>query len=80
MATEKEANKARDLHADRLESMGVHSLGVNLIGKKGSKDFCVVAFVEKHIKNLPTELEVPSGKKKVSVPLTTRLSSKFKAE
>lgn len=80
MATEKEANKARELHQDLLASKGIHSIGVDVIGKKGSKKFGVIAFLEKKIEDLPTKLTIPKGKKKINVPLVIELSEKFKVE
>lgn len=80
MATEKQANKARDEHAELLYSLGVHSIGVDEIGKKGSKNFAVVAFIDKMVKSLPKELTVHAGSKKVNVPLLTQVKEKFKPE
>lgn len=80
MATEKEANKARAEHADYLASLGAHSLGVDEIGRKGSKKFAVFAFLLKENKKIPKELIIQSGKKKVSVPLIIQVAEKYKAE
>lgn len=80
MATEKEANKAREQHAALLESLGVHAIGVDEIGKKGLKNFGVIAFVEKPNKKLPTELKILSGKKEIKVPLVAQISNEFQAE
>jgi len=80
MATEKEANKAREQHSDMLESYGVHSIGIDEIGKKGSKNFGIIAFLEKHNKKLPAEVIIKSGNKKVTVPVVPQLSGKFKPE
>jgi hypothetical protein len=80
MATEKEANKARNLHSDMLQSLGVHSIGVDVIGKKDSKKFGIVAYVEKHVKDLPSELTILSGKKEIKVPVISQLADQFKPE
>jgi hypothetical protein len=79
MATLKQANKAREKHYKKLEKLGAHSLGVDET-KKGSKDFAVIAFVEKDTKQLPKELEIDAGKKKVKVKVKSQVSGKFKAE
>lgn len=80
MATEKEAQKAREQHTDYLTKLGVHSIGVNVIGDPKEKNFGVVAFVEKDNKKLPQELIIQNGKKKVSVPLQAKTTTKFKPE
>jgi hypothetical protein len=80
MATEKEANKAREQFYSLFESMGIHSLGVDEVGKKGSGLFCVVAFVEKPNRKIPAELTIMISRKKVMVPVRVELSRKFKAE
>ena len=51
-----------------------------MIGKKGSKNFGVIAMVEKKTDDLPEVLTITTGKKKVEVPLITQVHKKFKAE
>lgn len=80
MATEKDANKARKVHEKMLHSLGVHSIGVDEIGKKGSRNFAVIAFVDRKSKALPKELIISSGKKKIVVPLIAKYIERFKAE
>jgi len=80
MATEKEASKAREQHSGMLESLGVHALGVDEIGKKGSKNFAVIAFIDKTNEKLPTHLKITSGKKEIMVPLKVQVSGKLKPE
>ena len=80
MATEKEANKAREQYYHLFESMGIHSVGVDEAGKKGSGLFCLVVFVEKPNKKIPAEVMIMSGRKKIMVPVRVELSRKFKAE
>ena len=80
MATQKEANKAREQHHKLLISKGVHSIGIDVIGKKGSKNFGVIAMIEKKTDDLPEVLTITTGKKKVEVPLITQVHKKFKAE
>ena len=60
MATEKEANKARKEHEKMLYGLGVHSLAVDEVGKKGSRNFAVIAFTDKKSKPLPKELIIIS--------------------
>lgn len=80
MATEKEAHKAREQHTDYLTKLGVHSIGVDVIGDPKGKNFGVIAYVEKDNKKLPQELIIQNGKKKVSVPLHAQTTSRFKPE
>lgn len=82
MATEKEANKAREQHSDLLQSLGVHSIGVDLVGKKSAGKFAVIAYVDKqkHTKELPSELTILSGKKEIKVPVVPHVADQFKPE
>jgi hypothetical protein len=80
MATEKEANLARDQHADTLAELGAHSIGVDEFEFEGKKTFGVVAFVEKSTAGLPTHLTIRSGKKETQVPLLAKIASPFKPE
>ncbi len=79
MATQKQADMARQKHLKLLASKGVHSIGVSVI-KKGTKNYGVIAMTEKKIEDLPKELTIKSGTKKIIVPLVQELSKKFKAE
>lgn len=78
MATQKQANMARQKHLKLLVSKGVHSIGVNVV-EKGSKKYEVIAMSEKEI-NLPKELTIKAGDKKIIVPLKVQLTKKLKAE
>lgn len=79
MATEKEANQARDAHASLLKRLGVHSIGVDQVEQNGKKTFAVIAYLEK-ARELPTDLEISSGQKKKKVPLVQKIAGAFKPE
>lgn len=74
MASEKEANRARDEHSEYLRRLGAHSIAVYEIGKGGGKSFAVVAyFSRKPAVPIPLALEVASGRRKLSVPLVAQI-------
>lgn len=80
MASEKEANLARQQNSDFLRSLGAHAIAVDEIKYKGKRTFAVVAyFVEKPV-DAPETLKVRSGKTALEVPLATRLMERFKPE
>ena len=83
MATEKEANRAREKHSDYLTSLGAHAILVDKMrrgrGGKGKdesdEDFCVIAFVkQKPSEPVPKELEIESGGKKKKIPLALKIT------
>jgi len=80
MATEEQANKARDKHSDLLRNLGAHSIGVDEINHKGKKTFAVVAYMEQKPDNFPSELEIANGKDNFNVPLIAKISETFKPE
>lgn len=80
MATEREANLAREQHSDFLRKMGAHAIAVDEVKRKGSEAFAVIAFFEKKPEDTPETLEVKKGKGKVQVPLVVRIEEKFKPE
>lgn len=74
MASEKEANRARDEHAEYLRRLGAHSIAVDEIERGGEKSFAVVAFVSQPPAGpIPETLEVTSGKRKLAVPLAAQI-------
>jgi hypothetical protein len=74
VASEKEANRARDEHAEYLRRLGAHSIAVDEIKQGGEKGFAVVAFFsEKPAVPIPETLEVTSGRRKLLVPLVARI-------
>lgn len=80
MTTEREANLAREQHADRLRQLGAHAIAVDEVTRKGDKGFAVIAFFEKKPDGVPPTLEVKSGKRTLEIPLVARVQEKFKPE
>lgn len=80
MASEKEADQAREQHSDYLRDLGAHGITIDEVRHKGEKSFAVVAMFEKKPADMPDELNVTSGKKTLKVPLVARVSQKFKPE
>ena len=78
--TEKQANEARDKHAEMLRQAGAHAITVDEIKREGSKTFAVIAFTEKKTTELPKALEIKKGNSVVKVPLIVKKSPKFKPE
>ena len=75
MATEKEANKAREEHSDYLTSLGAHAILVDELKREGSKTFGVIAFfAQKPSEPVPAELEIKSGGKKKKIPFAVRVT------
>jgi hypothetical protein len=71
MASEKEANLARERYSDFLRKHGAHAISVDQVRYR-ERTFVVVAFFAKKPANLPTSLEVTSGKTNLKVPLVAR--------
>jgi hypothetical protein len=80
MASEKEANLAREQHSDYLRELGAHGIAVDQVKRKGEKSFAVIAFFEQPPQDLPEKLEVKKGKRTLKVPLVARVMERFKAE
>jgi hypothetical protein len=82
MATQKEANLARDQHADRLAQMGAHSIGVDKFVHGGKKTYGVVAYIQDHkiAGGFPSQIAVKTGGKQLMVPLQTKVAGTFKPE
>lgn len=80
MASEREANLAREQHSDLLRSLGAHAIAVDEVRRKGEKTFAVIAFFEKKPDGVPSTLEVKSGKRSTEVPLVARVMEKFRPE
>lgn len=81
MATKAQANQARTLHADDLEKLGAHAIGVDSGTTYGKAGFVVVAFVApgKDLA-LPTKLTVETTSKSIDVPLVVERTAISKAE
>lgn len=74
MASEKEANLAREHYSDFLSELGAHSIGVDEIKREGKKGFAVIAFFDKKpSKAVPETLKVKSGKLTLDVPLVVEI-------
>jgi Cys-tRNA synthase (O-phospho-L-seryl-tRNA:Cys-tRNA synthase) len=80
MASEKEANLAREQHTDFLLNLGAHGITIDEVKRKGEKSFAVVAFFEQQPDEVPDTLKVQSGKRTLEVPLVARVTEKFKPE
>jgi hypothetical protein len=78
MATEKQAQRARDVHQDRLVKSGAHALSVEKV--EGSGKFGVVAWVKQAKKKLPSAVSIMDGGTKVQVPVVVRQSKPFQLE
>jgi hypothetical protein len=80
MASEKEADMAREQHSDFLLDLGAHGITVDEVKRKGENSFAVIAFFEKQPAEVPETLTVRSGKRSLEVPLIARVTEKFKPE
>ncbi len=80
MASEREANLAREQNSEFLRGLGAHAITVDQVKGKRDKTFAVVAYFQKKPDGVPTTLEVKSGKRIVQVPLVARVAPKFKLE
>ena len=77
MATEEQANKARNKYSDTLVKRGAHAIGVD----KGKTGYVVVAHVapdEKH--DVPDKLSFKAGNEVVEVPVVKKLTERFRPE
>ena len=75
MATEKEANKAREAHSEFLRESGAHAILVDKVKRSQSKDaFGVVAFFQEQPDELPETLEIEIRGKKKLVPLKAKVT------
>lgn len=81
MASEREANAAREQHSDFLRRLGAHAIAVDEVRRGGEKTFAVVAFVEGEPAGpVPRQLEVKVGSRTVQVPLAVKRAERFKPE
>lgn len=80
MANEKEANLAREHHADFLQKLGAHGVTIDEVKSSGETTFAVIALFDEKPAEMPESLEVKRGKKTLTVPLVARVTEKFKAE
>jgi hypothetical protein len=81
MASQHEANRARDEFSQFLMGLGAHAIAVDEIKRGGAKTFAVIAYFErKPSKPIPDSLEVKSGSRTTKVPLSVRVMEAFKPE
>ena len=80
MATERQANQAREHHSAFLRSLGAHAIAVDRIVRNGRRTFGVVAFFERAHRKLPKTLAIKGGRTTVSVPLVARTMSRFRLD
>lgn len=81
MASEKEANAAREQHSDFLRQLGAHAIAVDEVRRGGEKTFAVVAYFDHDpAAPVPKQLEIKRGKSTVSVPLAVKKSERFRPE
>lgn len=80
MASEKEADLAREQHSDFLFNLGAHGITIDEVKRKGETTFAVVALFEKKPDEIPETLKIQRGKKTLEVPLLARVTEKFKPE
>jgi len=81
MASEKAANKARELFSDQLFGSGAHAVAVDKVSIEGEEAFALIAMVPpSHEANLPASVAVTVGSKQLTVPVVVRNTAPFKPE
>jgi len=81
MATEDDANKARQQHGRDLMKRGVHAIGVEEGRRHGRQGWVVVAHVAPQAKvDLPASLSSATKEGEVEVPLVVTRSEPFAPE
>jgi len=81
MASEKQANKARDLYSDLLVKCGAHAIGVTDGQPYGKHGFVVVAHVAPHTSHkIPKKLKGELDGKLFEVDVVTKASEPFAPE
>jgi hypothetical protein len=77
VATEEQANKARNKYAQALVKGGAHAIGVD----KGKSGFVVVAHVAPNqAHDVPDKLSYKAGKETVEVPVVKKVTERFRPE
>jgi hypothetical protein len=75
VATEKEANKAREAHSKFLRESGAHGILVDKVKpSRGEDAYGVIAFYQELPDDLPDALEIEIGGKKREVPLKAKVT------
>jgi hypothetical protein len=81
MASEQQANKARELHSDLLVKRGAHAIGVAEGKPYGKRGFVVVAHVAPDTgKKMPDKLKGEINGKPFEVDVVTKASEPFAPE
>jgi hypothetical protein len=81
MASEKTANRARELFSDHFFANGAHGLAVDKVLVDGVDTFALIAMVPPgHKTNLPKTVPVTVGGKEIAVPVVVRKSEPFVPE
>lgn len=81
MASEKQANKARELYSDFLVEKGAHAIGVAQGQQYGKRGFVVVAHVAPGTsENIPKKLKGNLEGKPFEVDVVTEASEPFRPE
>jgi hypothetical protein len=75
VATQKEANKARETHSKFLRESGAHAILVDKVKPGRSEDsYAVIAFYQELPDDLPDALEIEISGKKREVPLKAKVT------
>ena len=81
MASEKQANKARELYSDLLVKRGAHAIGIADGQPYGKSGFVVVAYVAPHTKpKIPNKLKGVLDGKPFEVDVVTEVTDPFAPE
>jgi hypothetical protein len=77
VATEDQANKARNKYADKLVEAGAHAIGID----KRKSGYVIVAHVAPDAPHeVPETLSLKIGKSEVEVPVVTKRTERFQPE
>jgi len=75
VATEKEANEAREAHSKFLRESGAHAILVDKVKRTTGEDaYGVIAFYQELPDDLPDALEIDIRGKKSKVPLKAKVT------
>jgi len=78
MASEKQAQLAKEVYLGFLDKLGAHSVLVDKINVHGKKTFAVIAYTDKKLKKAPPlHLKIDDGVRKLNVPLVFSVEEKF---
>lgn len=81
MATEEEANHARELHSDLLAKRGAHAVGVAEGRDYGKPGFVLVAYVDpRGDHDIPKSIETKRAGKSFQIDVVTKPSEPFQQE